>query len=501
MKIFESTKIREADAYTIENEPITSIDLMERAAKQCSKWIKKRYKKNRNIAVLIGPGNNGGDAWAIARHLLEADYQLTVFNVHLSDKYSDDYKINKNRFTALENVNIKNIEKEIPDFSDFDLLIDGILGSGLTRPIEGLLADLIQHINSLGKEIIAIDIPTGLFAEDNSNNKTENIIQAQHTLTFQFPKLSFLFPENEIFVGQWEILDIGIHHKYIEQTSTKYYLTEKKDLNIALLERKTFSHKGSYGHSLIFAGGMGKIGAAILAAEACLRSGSGLLTVLVPEDGNGIMQMALPEAMTHTYRGELIDDYFPELDPYTTVGLGPGIGQSQLTLKILKNIITQATSPLVIDADAINLIAQNPELLENLPKESILTPHPKELERLIGSTNNHYERLYKTQEYAQKYQIYILVKGAYSVIVSPTGDFYFNSTGNPGMATAGSGDVLTGVITALLSQGVNSFDALQIAVYVHGKAGDIAKKKRGEISLIAGDIVDNLGTAFQKIKK
>jgi len=500
MKIFEAKKIREADAYTIKNEPISSIDLMERAAKQCSKWIKSKYKKNKKIAILIGPGNNGGDALAIARHLLKDKYKLTVFNISISDKYTNDNKINRDRFIALENATIKNIEKEIPDFSNYDFIIDGILGSGLTRPVQNFLATLVQYINTLNKEVIAIDIPTGLFSEDNSANISANILQARYTLSFQFPKLSFLFPENEKFVGKWELLDIGIHQKYIEQTKTPYYLTEKQDLQTVFLERKTFSHKGSFGHSLIFAGGMGKIGAAILASEACLRSGSGLLTVLVPEDGNGIMQMALPEAMTHTYRGELIDEYFPELDSYTTVGLGPGIGQSQLTLKILRNIITQATSPLVIDADAINLIASNRDLLDNLPKESILTPHPKELERLIGVTSNHYERLLKTQEYTKKYHIYILIKGAYSVIVTPNGEFYFNSTGNPGMATAGSGDVLTGIITALLSQNIDPFNALQIAVYVHGKSGDIAKKQKGEISLIAGDIVDNLGKAFQKIK-
>ena len=497
MKIFKAEQVREADAYTIKYEPISSIDLMERAAKKASAWIINKYSNNKKIAVFVGPGNNGGDGLVIARHLLEKRYQVKAFNLEVSENYSEDFLINKERLRK-KNKNVFDVYHSNIDLSQFDIIIDAIFGSGLTRPISGGLIQTIKEINQSSSKVIAIDIPSGLFGEDNSKNKREHIVKADYTLTFQFPKLSFLLPENSEFVGEMSIFDIGVHPEYIEKADTDFYLTHKEDIPTAFLNRKQFSHKGTFGHALIFAGSKGKMGAAILASKACLRSGAGLLSALIPKDENLIMQTSLPEIMTFPFSG--IED-IPNFDTFTSVGIGPGLGQSKESLAIFSAALEQLNKPSVFDADALNLLAANPELLQKIPKNSIFTPHPKELERLIGQTKDQYSRLLVTQKMAQKYQIYILIKGAYSTIVCPDGTFHFNSTGNTGMATAGCGDVLTGIITGLLSQGLDSFNALRTGVFIHGLAGDIAKKDKGELGLIASDIIDNLGNAFEELGK
>ncbi len=495
MKLFKAEQVRDADAYTIAHEPISSIDLMERAAKKISEWIRKYFDISTQIAVLVGPGNNGGDGLVVARHLLEKGYNVQVFDLGFSNNYSEDFIINKKRLEDI-GYKLKNWDKE-NQLNEFDLLIDAIFGSGLTRPIKGEVGEIIKQINDSSAKVLAVDIPSGLFGENNSKNQVENIVRANYTLTFQFPKLAFLLPENSEFVGMMKVLDIGIHQEYIEKSDTNFYLTQKEDIPKDFLKRPQFSHKGTYGHALIYAGSKGKMGASILASKACLRSGAGLVSALVPDSENSIIQTSLPEAMSFPYLN--ISD-MPPLHNFSSIACGPGIGMSTSSLELLSQILQQFKQAMVLDADALNLIAKQPELLEKIPKDSILTPHPKELERLIGKTTNHYSRLFKTQKLAKKYQIYILIKGAYSCIVSPKGEFHFNSTGNPGMATAGSGDVLTGIITGLLAQGLNSFNALRTAVFVHGLAGDIAKKKKGDVCLIASDIIKYLGQAFNNLK-
>jgi len=496
MKLFNAEQVREADAFTIKNEPISSIDLMERAAKNASKWMIEQFSKNQKIAILVGPGNNGGDGLVVARHLLEKNYQVQVFDLDVSKNYSDDFLVNQKRLDDLNKESISSFDT-IENLNQFDLIIDAILGSGLTRPIEGKLAEKIKKINLSKATVVAIDIPSGLFGEDNSKNIQEHIIKADFTLTFQFPKLSFLLPENSEFVGEMQVFDIGVHPEYIGKTNTDFFLTEQEDIPADFLKRAQFSHKGTYGHALIFAGSHGKMGAAILASKACLRSGVGLLSALVPESENNIMQIALPEAMAFPY--VQVED-IPDIKTFDTLALGPGLGQSEESLKFLTTILEQLEQPSIFDADALNLLAKNPHLLEFVPKGSIFTPHPKELERLIGKTTNHYSRLYKTQDFAQKHQVYVLIKGAYSCIVCPDGSFHFNSTGNPGMATAGSGDVLTGIVTALLAQGLSSFDTLRTGVFIHGLAGDLAKKKKGELGLMASDIIKLLPKTFLKLQ-
>jgi NAD(P)H-hydrate epimerase len=500
MKIFKAEDVRKADAFTISHEPISSLDLMERAAKKIAKWILKKYNKNTAFAIIVGPGNNGGDGLVIARHLLKKDYKVDVFDVGISRNYSEDFLSNKTQLLKIKPDSIRFFDIASINLTEYDIIIDAILGSGLTRPIDGNLAEYIDLINQSGKTIISVDIPTGLFGEDNSKNNHHSIIKAQQTLSFQFPKLSFLLAENYEYVGKMKFFDIGIHPDFIKNHPTKYFLTQKEDVSSDFLDRAQFSHKGTYGHALLFAGSEGKMGAAILAAEACLRSGAGLVTALISTTADFIMQTALPEVMTYVYNEDDNHLDIPDLNNFTTLGIGPGIGQQHLSVEIFEQLLSQLKGPTVFDADALNLLSSNRDLLNKIPQGSIFTPHPKELERLIGKTDNQFQRLYKTLEMAEKHQIYMLIKGAYSVVVCPNGEFHFNSTGNPGMATAGSGDVLTGIITSLLAQGLTPFDALRTGVFIHGMAGDLAKKREGELSLIASDIIDSLGAAFTKLK-
>ncbi|MFK5855612.1 MAG: NAD(P)H-hydrate dehydratase [Bacteroidota bacterium] len=501
MKIFSIDKIREADAFTIDKEPIASIDLMERASLQLFSWIQKHVKSNKKIHIFAGLGNNGGDGLSIGRMLAKDGYKVTINILRYSKNTSSDFQVNFSRLADLSGIEINEIEnaKAVPQIGVDDVVVDAIFGSGLTRPIKGFIADVITSINNSTAITISVDIPSGLFADETSLSVKGEIIKADYTLSFQFPKLAFLLPENEMYVGNWEILDIGLSNEYIHSTSTKNHLILKDDIIPVLKGRAKFSHKGTYGHALLIAGCYGKMGAAILASKACLRSGVGLLHTHVPKSGVQILQTATPETMVSIDR---YDNYFsqaPNIGLFNAIGIGPGLGmehQSQMAMKLL---IQNSPCPMVFDADALNILAENPTWLAFLPKGSILTPHPKEFNRLAGSWQNDFERLDKQRNLAQKHGIYIVLKGAHTSICFPDGQCYFNSTGNPGMATAGSGDVLTGIITGLLASGYTSGIAAILGVYLHGLAGDIASNKNGIEALIAGDIIDNIGNTFMEL--
>ena len=540
MKILPIDKIREADAFTIENEPINSIDLMERAASKVYEWFMKRCKtKDVKVKIFCGVGNNGGDGLALARMLYFTGIIPEVFIVRVSDKMSHDCEINYNRLTYCRDVTpvaspmaspvvyeseitMYEIfsEDDFPIIKDNEIIIDAIFGSGLNRNVEGFAEELIKHLNDNNAIRIAIDIPSGLFAcggqrtTDNGQQVEtqqlhhENkqyvidtskkyisqppIFKADYTLSFQFPKLAFMFPENDAFVGRWEVLDIGLHKDYIDNVETlNFYTTE--DMAMPILRKRTkFSHKGTYGHALLVAGSTGKTGAALLAAEACLRTGVGLLTAHLPKDALLPMQIYLPEAMTSIDKSETHCTEIDDIIPYTAIGVGPGIGKNAETATMLKKIIQEATQPLVLDADALNIISENPTWLSFLPDNTILTPHPKEFERLFGKTNNSYERLELQRKMSVIHNIIIVLKGAHTAITFPNGTCFFNSTGNPGMATAGSGDVLTGMILSLLAQRYSPEEAALLGVYLHGKAGDKASQEIGENSMIARDIIKSL---------
>lgn len=496
MKILSVEKIREADAYTIENEPISSIDLMERAASTIYEWFMKRCKsKEVSVKIFCGVGNNGGDGLALARMLFFTDIIPQVFMVRLSDKMSLDCEINFNRLKEETEVPIYDIfsDDEFPQISDNEIIIDAVFGSGLNRKVEGFAAELIRHLNNNKAVRIAIDIPSGLSADTiYTSYQHDAIFKADYTLSFQFPKLSFMFPENDVFVGRWEVLDIGLHKDYIEAAETmNFYTTEDVAMPI-LRKRSKFSHKGTYGHALLVAGSEGKTGAALLSAEACLRTGVGLLTAHLPKSAVLPMQIYLPEAMIDIDKSDAHCSEINDILSYTAIGAGPGLGKDVETVIALKKIIQEATVPLVLDADALNIIADNPTWLSFLPDKTILTPHPKEFERLFGKTCNSYERLEIQRKMSAVHNIIIVLKGAHTAITFPNGSCFFNSTGNPGMATAGSGDVLTGMILSLLAQRYTPEEAALLAVYLHGKAGDKAAKEKGEMSMIARDIIRNI---------
>ena len=498
MKILTTEQQRLLDVFTISNEPISSTDLMERAAEVCFQNLISKFDHTHNFIVFCGPGNNGGDGLVISRLLFLNGYSVKTFIVCNTDKYANDFLINE---TRLKEIGLNPIY--ITSNADLDIIIhygdiivDAIFGTGLSKPISGITEAVIKKINLSNATVISIDIPSGLFCEDNTINNLETIIKARHTLTFQAPKLSFLFPENFIFVGQWEVLDIGLDQNFINALGATNFFITTDFIKSIYKKRSKFSHKGTYGHALIIAGSKGKIGAALLAAKACLRAGSGLITAHVPFHAINIMQSAFPEAMLSIDSDENVFSEIPKLDFYSSIGVGPGLGTDKITANAFKQIIQNVKIPLVIDADGLNILAQNKTWLSFLPPNSILTPHPKEFERLFGKTENSLERLSLLKEMSFKFQIYIILKGAHTIIVSPNGNCFFNSTGNPGMATAGSGDVLTGIITGLFSQGYSSMQAAVFGVYLHGLAGDFAADSFSMEAMIASDITANLNKAF-----
>ncbi len=501
MKLFTTKQIAELDKFTIEREPVADIDLMERASMQISNWLVQQFSTERKLLFFAGPGNNGGDALAIARQMADLDYQCEVYLLDFGKNLKGSPAINWKRLEEQGKVKLGKMKKsdDFPAVGKDDVIVDGMFGSGLTRPLEGLPAEIVLNINQRLNVVVAIDIPSGLMGEDNSSNNSENIVRADFTLTFQFPKISFLFAENDEFVGEWEVLPIGLHPLGIEQIPSLCNILEVSEVFTKMPMRSKFDHKGTFGHALLIAGSYGKMGAAVLASKACLRAGVGLLTSHVPHLGYSIIQTAVPEAMASIDRHDSMFTEFPDLTPFDAIGVGPGLNQKQNSCKALCALLEKSKVPLVIDADAINILAKNAEWLAKLPQGTILTPHPGEFRRLVGDTKNSYEAIQKQKEFSEKYNCIVVLKGAHTSVSSPSGELFFNSSGNPGMATAGSGDVLTGIILGLLAQGMSSLDAAQVGVYVHGLAGDLAANKKSEFSLTAGDIVETLGKAFKKI--
>lgn len=516
MKIIDVNQIREADKYTIGHEPISSVNLMERAATSCVNWITERFDTTTMFNIICGLGNNGGDGLAIARLLAERNCSVKVIIIRYSDKESDDFKINLKRLREIKKVSTQEINslgelssqlQVYPELfskesrSGVEVIIDSILGSGLNKPAEGLIAEVIKYINRSGfSKIISIDVPSGLYC-DKLNSAKDYMVKATYTLTFQFPKLSFMFPETNEYLGEFTVLDIGLHPDYINNAQTKNYFITKNDVHAFFKSRSKIAHKGNFGHALLVAGSHGKMGAAVLSAKACMRTGVGLLTVHVPNSGYEILQTTLPEAMVEVdSENNIISDNI-RVEKYNVIGVGPGIGTEKQTQNVVKLLIQNATVTIVFDADAINSISENKTWLSFVPANSVFTPHPKEFERLTEKTENSEERLIIQREFSIKYGVYVVLKGAHTAISCPNGDVYFNSTGNPGMATGGSGDVLTGIITSLIAQGYTSMQSCLLGVYLHGLAGDFAAHKKSEEGLIASDIIDNLSDAYAFIKE
>ena len=501
MKILSSPQLKELDKYTITHEPIASIDLMERAALALTDAITSRWNQSYQMAVFAGPGNNGGDALAVARLLSQKGYHVEVYLFNTKGKLSEECQTNLDRLKTCGSVYLTEISTHFdpPTLTEQHLVIDGLFGSGLNKPLNGGFAAVVKYINASKAQVVAIDIPSGLMGEDNTYNIRQNIVRADVTLSIQLPKLSFLFPENEDIVGEWELLDIGLKQTYIDAAPTHYTIIEEEDIRQIIKPRKRFAHKGNFGHGLLIAGSYGMAGASILSAKACLKSGIGLLTVHVPIHNHDLLQTTVPEAIVQT---DIHERYFAQptsLNRYQALAIGPGLGQDEDTALAMMEQIHGSTLPIVLDADAINILSTHRNWMSRIPKRSILTPHLGELERLVGKCMDTYERLLKVKELAAYLQSYIIVKGAWTAIVTPEGNYFFNPTGNPGMATGGSGDVLTGILLALLAQGYTQEEACRLGVYVHGLAGDIAAEEMTEIAMTANDIITSLPKAWKKI--
>ena len=503
MKIFTSAQIKELDKFTIENEPISSLNLMERAAQTMTRSITELWGTATPIVVFAGPGNNGGDALAIARMMADQGYQIVAYLFNISGHLSPDCAANKKLLE--ENKHIQQFfevtqEFDPPVLDEKTLVIDGLFGSGLNKPLAGGFASLVKYINASPSKIVSIDAPSGLMAEDNTYNIKANIIRAYLTLTLQQPKLSFFFAENQQFIGQLRVLDIRLSQEGIQKMDSSYTVIEENDIRNSLLPRNPYAHKGQMGHALLIAGSYCMAGAAILAAKACLRSGVGKLTVNSPRRNIPMIQQSVPEAIIKTGAEEIIFAESVDTEEYNAMGIGPGLGQSEQTAIALIAQLRRTQCPIVADADAINILANHRAWLQQLPKGIILTPHPKEFDRLEGHSADSYERLTKACNLAERLQGIVILKGHYTAICMADGHVMFNPTGNAGMATAGSGDVLMGIITGLLARGYQPKEACMVGVYLHGLAGDLAAAELGEESLLASDIIQYLPRAFKRLK-
>lgn len=494
LKILSSAQIRQLDKFTIENEPISSIDLMERACQAFTQWFVQHIEPDRHVGVICGPGNNGGDGLGIARLLAASGYRTAVWLVKGGIAESSDFKTNLGRLPDEIVQHEISAQTDAIEFGSRQVLIDALFGSGLSRPVEGLFGSVIDAMNDSGKIVVAVDIPSGLYADKHSEG---HVVRADYTITFQLPKLSFFMPENQDYVGRWEKVGIGLSKKFIEAEASDYFLLTRKGVSGLIPRRKKFSHKGDFGRALLIAGSEGKMGACILGARAAMRSGLGLLTVHVPGCGYDIIQGAVPEAMATIDEDNQWFSSPPSLTTYDALGIGPGLNTHSSTRKAFEKVLRTFEKPIVIDADALNLLAEDRSLLQLITPNSILTPHPGEFKRLAGDWKDDFERLKKAQEFARTTKTVLVLKGAHTMIIGPNGKTYFNNTGNPGMATGGSGDVLTGILTSLLAQRMAPIDAAMAGVYLHGLAGDQAALELGYNGLIASDIIAQLPSAFR----
>ena len=483
-KIISAEQTRRADRYTIENEPVASIDLMERASVAFVQAVEDTLRTTDRILVVCGTGNNGGDGLAVTRILRQKGYSVNAAIVYFSETLSHDCAANAIRLNDV--VEVCDVS-ELPDASAYSVIVDALFGSGLSRPADGLARAAIEWMNDAAAQRISIDVPSGMFCD--ALNVKDAIVYADLVVSFQRPKRVFFFPESGPFVKCWKCADIGLNEEFIQSLKSNEFVLDKR-IQQQLKERKRFSHKGTYGHALIVAGSYGKIGAAVLAARACMRSGAGLTTGHIPKCGYSTLQSSVPEAMCITDPEMDFVSQLPDCSMFNAMGIGPGLGTHAKTVEFLRQLLNATTQPIVLDADALNMLSEHPDLLNSLPKNSILTPHPKEFERLVGAWADSEERLAKQKEFSSAYNCIVVLKDAHTCVSDSGGNAFFNTSGNPGMATGGSGDVLTGMITGLLAQGYSALNSACIGVYFHGRAGDTAAELRGRVSMMASDVIE-----------
>jgi NAD(P)H-hydrate epimerase len=507
MKILSASQLRSADQYTIANEPVSSLDLMERAAMACAErllaWIGQLAPGT--VHIFCGPGNNGGDGMVIARRLVTAwptgsGPRIETYLLASPDRYAPDLEANFQRLTEETTADFIYLHEtsDFPELATTDLVVDCLFGSGLNRPLVGLAAELVRHLNEAGAPIAAIDMPSGLSA-DLGPLGDGPIVRATRTYTFQAPKLSLMFDDFVQYTGEWEVVPIGLDPQFLLEQIAPHSFFVQSMAQAVLRPRAKTAHKGHFGHVLVLAGSQGKMGAAQLAARACLRAGAGLCTAYVPAGGYVPLQTALPEAMVLTDPNPNHLAQVQGLNHYTTLVVGPGLGQHPETAQLLRQVLADFRQPMVLDADALNILAAHPNWLGLIPPGSILTPHPKEFARLVGGDLPPLERHQAQLALSAKYQVCVVFKGAYTCTTLPDGRSFFNSSGNPGMATAGTGDALAGVLAALLAQGYPPMQAAPLGVYLHGRAGDLAAQTYSQPAMLAGDLVEHLGRAFLEL--
>ncbi len=504
MKIFTNEALRKIDDATIASEGITRLDLMERAASAVAYEIISRWRATKRMVIFAGPGDNGGDALAVARMLYEQGYrpEVYLFNIR-SSHLSDCCAANRRRLIDMGDVDFNEIVDNFtpPELGPDDVVIDGLFGAGLHSPLKGGYTSLVQYINNSDAYIVAIDMPSGLFCEWNEGSDRRNIIRADLTLTFASKRLSFFFSENAEFIGQCIVLDIDLDPTAIATTPADYYLIEKEDVREKLRPLDPFISKYDNGSLYLIAGSYGMMGAAILAARSAQRIGTGLVTVHGPASANVIMQTSCPEALFEADESNICTTSINSKRRFSVIALGPGMGTNDETVDAIDHFLKNFRNPCLLDADALNCIAKRSMLLRSIPKGSIITPHAREFDRLFGKNVTDEERFKRAINVSKNHKITIVLKGHYTMMVRPDGKVYINSSGNPGMATAGSGDVLTGMIAGLISQGYTPDNSVWMAVYIHGHAGDLAAAKNSQQSLIASDIIDNIGPAILDIKR
>ncbi|MET2984591.1 NAD(P)H-hydrate dehydratase [Aureibaculum conchae] len=499
-KILSVKQLYEADKVTVQKNNISFIDLMEHVGTLCFQWIHQRLQGGQvNIQIFCGTGNNGGDGLVIARHLKQHGYNVKTHIINCGNERSEVFLKNYDRLKEIGVwAEMITCESELPQLSENDMIVDAIFGLGLSRKPENLIKEVIQHINASNAYVLSIDFPSGLYAE-KAVTDTEAVVRAYHTLTFQTPKLAFLLPENKNYTQTWDVLNIGLDTEYIYNAKTDNYLILKEDIKPIYRFREQFSHKGDFGHSLIVGGSFGKIGAVTLSSRAALSIGSGLVTSHIPNCGYQVIQTSIPEVMVEVDGESELHNFKTNVQP-SVIGIGIGMGTKPETAKGFENFLKRNTVPLVLDADAINLLSKNKELLTLLPENSVLTPHPKEFERLVGKWKNDYDKLKKLRSLSKKHKLIIVLKGAYSAIAHE-GELYFNSSGNPALATAGSGDVLTGVITGLVAQKYHPFEAALLGVFLHGKTAELAMQTKVYETFTASDSIDYLSSAILDLLK
>ncbi|MEG1666050.1 NAD(P)H-hydrate dehydratase [Chryseobacterium sp.] len=499
MKIFTVENIRLADRYTIQNEPISSAQLMERASSLCAEWIFSNCKHHTKFAIFCGNGNNGGDGFAIARMLYLKGFDIDVFINKEQLKFSDEALINYKRLKDISGISLRDFnETSIYNFDEKTVIIDALFGTGLSRNPEGIFKEVIEVLNSKNNPKISIDIPSGLFA-DQMNDENSTIFKADYTLTFQFWKKAFLHPETGIFTGKVIVLDIDLAQEFIENTPTNDFVIDDEIILNIFKIRQNFAHKGTYGKSIIVGGSYGKIGAVVLATKSALKTGSGLMFVLAPNCGYGIMQTSVPEAMFMD-GGEKFINQIEEVEN-AVYGIGPGLATEKETEKALLEFLENHQSPLMLDADALNIISKDKSYLKLISKKSIITPHPKEFERLFGKTENSFKRLDLAKTKAKELGLYIVLKDHHTQVVTPEGKVFYNITGNSGLAKGGSGDILTGIITSLLAQRYSEEEAAIFGVWLHGKAADFAAEKHSKEAMQPTDVINELGNVFLYLNK